>query len=326
MEELKLDSRNRRRVKYCPCNKSNKDGKFVPYSGYEQFGYCHSCGKTMLPEDGVIETPIEIKEEPTFTHNPLLVSEAGRNFDNNNFISYLISKFDKEKVKVAILRYLIGTSKTWKGATVFWQIDDKNNVRNGKIMLYGPETGKRSKNHFNTVRSLLNLREDGHKLRQCLFGLHLLNETNNRTIGVVESEKTAIIMSLVFEGYTWMATGGKGNFNYNMLNDIKAFKIVAFPDMDAIDEWKETALKLSKYGFDIEIDDTIKTIMADKNADLADVFMEPSSAGIQKPKPLLTEQDLLANKLLSNNKMFNRLINEFDLVHENGMEINLGIQ
>lgn len=41
---------NRGRVKYCPCNKSNHDGKFAPFKGCEVHGYCHSCGKTFLPD------------------------------------------------------------------------------------------------------------------------------------------------------------------------------------------------------------------------------------------------------------------------------------
>jgi hypothetical protein len=49
LPELKFD-KNRFRVKFCPCSKDNKDGKFVPYVGFENKGYCHSCGETFLPE------------------------------------------------------------------------------------------------------------------------------------------------------------------------------------------------------------------------------------------------------------------------------------
>ena len=49
MDLLDFDSKKRFRVKICPCGKSNKDGKFVPYVGYENKGFCHSCGKTFIP-------------------------------------------------------------------------------------------------------------------------------------------------------------------------------------------------------------------------------------------------------------------------------------
>jgi hypothetical protein len=45
---LQLDKK-RYRVKFCPCGKRNKDGKFVPFKGYEDKGYCHSCGETFTP-------------------------------------------------------------------------------------------------------------------------------------------------------------------------------------------------------------------------------------------------------------------------------------
>jgi hypothetical protein len=49
LPKLKFDKK-RKRVKLCPCGKENKDGKFVPYVGFENKGYCHSCGETFLPE------------------------------------------------------------------------------------------------------------------------------------------------------------------------------------------------------------------------------------------------------------------------------------
>ena len=55
--ELKLDKK-RSRVKQCPCGKSNKDGKFAPYEGFEDKGYCHSCQQTFLPSNSDAGNPI----------------------------------------------------------------------------------------------------------------------------------------------------------------------------------------------------------------------------------------------------------------------------
>lgn len=74
-------------------------------------------------------------------------------------------------------RYKVGTSKYWDGATVFWQTDNQNKVRTGKIMLYNPETGKRIKepyNHVTWVHSVLH--KGDYNLKQCFFGEHLLPE------------------------------------------------------------------------------------------------------------------------------------------------------
>ena len=43
LPKLELDKR-RFKVKQCPCGKSNRDGKFVPFKDFEDKGYCHSCG------------------------------------------------------------------------------------------------------------------------------------------------------------------------------------------------------------------------------------------------------------------------------------------
>lgn len=44
--EVKYDNSRRKEIEKCPfCGKSNRDGKFVPYVGFKDRGYCHSCGK-----------------------------------------------------------------------------------------------------------------------------------------------------------------------------------------------------------------------------------------------------------------------------------------
>ncbi|WP_394354929.1 DUF6371 domain-containing protein [Flavobacterium soyangense] len=44
-----------------------------------------------------------------------------------------------------------------------------------------------------------------------------MNESKKKGIAIVQSEKTALMMSLFLSNYIWMATGGKGNFNKKML-------------------------------------------------------------------------------------------------------------
>src|SRR5690606_29533189 len=115
------------------------------------------------------------------------------------------------------------------------------NVRHGKIMLYNSGTGKRTKNpngkaYINSVRSTLKLKD--FNLCQCLFGLHLINETETRTVAIVEGEKTAVIMSLFKPEYVWLATGSKQGFKYEMLNPLKGFKIIAFPDKREYTDWQ----------------------------------------------------------------------------------------
>lgn len=72
-------------------------------------------------------------------------------FDINPLYRYLTTVVGKEKTDRLFSLYKVGTSKMWNGATVFWQIDVKGNVRAGKIIGYDATTGHRIKQPFNQV-------------------------------------------------------------------------------------------------------------------------------------------------------------------------------
>ena len=46
--------------KYCPCGKSNRDGKFATEKGFKNkfIGHCHSCLKDFWPDLGTL-VPLE---------------------------------------------------------------------------------------------------------------------------------------------------------------------------------------------------------------------------------------------------------------------------
>ena len=56
---------------------------------------------------------------------------------------------------------------------------------------------------------------------------------------MVESEKTALLGSLVFPDYVWVAVGGKANFKPERMVALCNRTVIIFPDVDAYDEWKE---------------------------------------------------------------------------------------
>ena len=96
-------------------------------------------------------------------------------------------------------------------------------------MQYDRFTGKRIKEPYNHINWLHKAtKEPDFNLCQCLFGLHRVNEDYQKTIAIVESEKTAIIMSIVLPHYIWLATGSKENFKIEMLKPIKKRTSVLF--------------------------------------------------------------------------------------------------
>ena len=180
-------------------------------------------------------------------------------------------------------RYRLGASK--EGGVIFWEIDQLNQVRTGKLMRYLPDC-HRDKQHAPTwVHSLLqgNL-PAGFTLQHCLFGEHLLameqptagnftklnpkfnSSLNNfeqnslqfpgkagslpTTVCIVESEKTAVICSVVFPDAVWLSCGGLQMFKPELLAPLVAHKVILFPDTDekgeAYKAWLSVAQQAQK--------------------------------------------------------------------------------
>ena len=256
----------------------SETGKYLS----DEFGRCdreNNCGYYSDPK-GEIKNTFEVKNiilpEPSF-HNLDLVDKSMSEYFKNNFIQFLNSIFSDCDVKKAVKKYFIGTSKFWKGATVFWQIDSLEKVHSGKVLQYDSNTGKRHKT--NEGKSLINwvhriLKINDFNLKQCLFGLHLINESNRKVVAIVESEKTAVIMSIFKPEYTWLSTGSKQGFKYEMLKPIKEYEINAFPDKSEYKDWQNIAIELNSIGFNIRVSDLLENTDYENGTDLADIFIK----------------------------------------------------
>ena len=284
----------------CPMCKMKTFVKFIDtetqsYLRYD-LGRCDretSCGYFNVPSNGIIikkERIIDYVE--TSFHSLQLVESGLLSKNRNNFIQFLMNNFPEKAVNEVVLKYLIGTSRRWDGSTVFWQIDNYECAHAGKILAYNQETGKRIKSSdgkalIDWVHSVLKRKKVIHEfnLRQCLFGLHLIKGSNVKVIGLVESEKTAVLMSLFKPEYVWMATGSKGGFKYELLLPIKQCKIIAFPDKSEYKDWLAKSEQLNKYTFDIAVNDWLEQSNYKDGTDLADVLLLEKQN--HKTKPLI---------------------------------------
>ncbi|CAD0008908.1 DUF6371 domain-containing protein [Flavobacterium salmonis] len=240
------------------------------------------CGYFSSPTGSIIT----INEKPSLPlaksfHGLELVEKSMMVNFENNFVQFLKTLFSEEQVKEAVLKYLICNSKRWIGATIFWQIDNYERVHAGKILAYNQETGKRSKSDdgkalIDWVHSILKRKGivNQFNLNQCLFGLHLIKDTEVQVIGLVESEKTAVIMSIFKPDYVWMATGSKSGFKYEFLKPIQQYKIIAFPDKSEYNDWSIIAKRLNMFGFSIIVNDWLENTSYKDGIDLADVYID----------------------------------------------------
>ena len=195
-------------------------------------------------------------------------------YEINPLITYLYNYYSKDEVRNSFKNYQVGTSKMYNGATVFWQMDNTGKIRTGKIMAYDIAKGKRKKNKYEKsliywVHSALKIPKDS--IRQCLFGLHLLN-AKTKQVAIVESEKTALIMSIEFPNHTWMSTGSLQGFKHKYLAPLKGTAIIAFPDKEGYVQWQKTADILNDKGFEIEVSKLLENKEYDDGWDLVDVL------------------------------------------------------
>lgn len=237
-----------------------------------------------------------------------IVKQSLRGYPANKLFQFLSAQFGETETLKLMKKYKVGTSKYWDGATVFWQTDNQNKVRTGKIMLYNPETGKRIKepyNHVTWVHSVLH--KGDYNLKQCFFGEHLLSEDSSRPIALVESEKTAIIASYYLPQYLWIASGGKnGCFNVNSLSVLAGRSVVLFPDLGgATDYWQSKISLMKSYGIEVQMFDYLEAHATENERkegyDIADYLF--------KVKP----DEAILQQMIKKNPVLKTLIDTFDL-------------
>jgi len=239
--------------------------------------------------------------------SPAIVAASLSHYDQNPLYRYLCSVFGAEETMRLFNLYRVGTSAKWGGSTVFWQTDELEKVRTGKIMLYNPSTGRRVKEPQAYVTwAHSELRLPNFHLQQCLFGQHLLPLYPDRTVFIVESEKTAVIASHYMPDILWLATGGKnGCFNVQTVEVLRGRDVILLPDLGATDAWRDKVPILRPVCRSV----SVSTLLEDMATD------EQRSQGLDIADFLLatpTRRQIL-QQMIARNPCIRQLIDELDL-------------
>ena len=162
----------------------------------------------------------------------------------------------RKRIDEVLKDYHVGHGKN--GHTIFWQLDERGEVRTGKMMKYSTD-GHRDKTapwNFDWIHSALfrdqrltQWDEDKQEAQLTLFGMHLLNRYPHATVNIVESEKTAVLMAIAYGNHAtqiWMACGGLEMLSRERMKPIidQGRKVVLFPDRDGIEKWRIKAEQL----------------------------------------------------------------------------------
>lgn len=171
------------------------------------------------------------------------------------FSDILLQMFAPSDVKRVIDKYYLGRTKY--GAVIYWQIDTKGLIREGKAMQYNVHSGGREKASWATGESFWifsTLQASGvlptpATSTKCIFGEHLLqNADTSSTVYITEGEKNAIFGALFMPDAIWLGVGSSQDFGKvekvkNVLE--KCASVVFVPDADAITDWREKAQRLN---------------------------------------------------------------------------------
>lgn len=267
------------------------------------------------------------KEQTDYLNKRYLINSIGY---NSQLVEFLCSLFDRYTIEspsiISIMEnYYLGQTKDRR--VIYWQVDANNRVRTGKVMRYDPKTGRRTKNEkrsFDWVHSIL-IREkklpESFSLSQCLFGEHLLKKYPEKTVCIVESEKSAILASVVWPEYVWLATGGKSNYNAEKCAVLNGRNVLVWPDVGAFDDWSKKTPEIEKQcGCKMVLVEALERIANEEDRkrgfDIADYIVRRmlDSSTFHSMKEPFTEEDRMFTDFVEVNKYLPAFFDALGLV------------
>lgn len=211
MEEKKLKfAKNRaKEAPLCPCGQDNKhNAAFAPFADCEgKAGHCHRCGQTFMPDD----TPEIVY---TYTAPPKVKQQ---------FVP------EPEGIGKKLIDTVLGQDKDGIRTVTFYYRNIAGKLTSAKSMDYHKDSFKRVKEHHPTH---LFLRDSGYYA--CLFNEHALTKYPHAIVILVESEKTAGIMTtrIDAEQFIFLGTGGTNALTDDKISVLKGREVWICFDCD----------------------------------------------------------------------------------------------
>lgn len=259
------------------CNRLNKCGyHYTP----RQYFADHPWLREQEQTHRFAPTPMPVAAKPVQYLPARIMEQMNKRREENNLYRFLCSRFPKEAVDATFDLYRVGSAIKWQEyggiSTAFPQIDEQGRLHQVKVMVYNPQDGKRIKDGGDKIaymgKQILN--DYNANLQQTFFGAHLLPDAEN--VGIVESEKTAMVCRLVLPQFTWVATGGCSGC-WSSADSTTLFygkQVTLFPDSGCEEKWEVQAKKLKQHGISTKVS-TICRAYPD-NTDVADLILNKS--------------------------------------------------
>lgn len=240
------------------------------FIGNGEFGHCHSCGNTIFPD---------AKENEPFYYEKI-----------NNSEPYEVPKFEFDSLKGAFSdvlrirlidkdpRYMKILKKyqivSFGQTTGFPLIDRGNHIRSIKKMVYGDDLHRVKDGTKSAIGWYHSGRiNENQYFENCFFGENLINSSVYEHIGIVESEKTAVVASLFVKNVLFLACGSKTNIKQLIYKGLKDKNLILYPDADGYADWKAFVAAQKKSNWKIS---KVCANLANKQ-DICDVLLSPSA-------------------------------------------------
>lgn len=211
--EIKLEwARNRaKEAALCPCGQDNKKNPaFAPFKDTDgKYGFCHRCGQTFMPnntaEQQFVYTPPpraaqKFCPEPDFSHSKL--------------IDTLVGEAQEGDIRTM----------------TFYYRDVRGRLTSAKAMDYRFPEVKRVKD-----RHPLHLFQRDSGYYACLFNEHALTREPDATVILVESEKTAAVITARLgdqHEFIFLATGGSNGLTDDKMPPLRGRNVWILFDCD----------------------------------------------------------------------------------------------
>jgi len=273
--------------------------------------------------------PLELLVLPKYIMAGTLTAEA---LAEDNLVSYIRTgiawdAIQRKRVEEMISLYCVGHGRNKH--TIFWQLDEKGQLRTGKMMKYyppgHPKFGHRDKEaswNFDWIHSSLSRHWDAERQEMTdeppypypqlydpskqeaqitFFGMHLLDKWKRKDVEqdvkIVESEKTALLMAIAYGNHAkqiWIACGGLEMLNRERLKPLidRGRRIILYPDRDGIEKWRIKAEQLHYDRLTIDTTPVTKWWKPEdgEKADIADVVIRM----VNNSKPMTTIDEVKA--------------------------------
>lgn len=148
-------------------------------------------------------------------HKPIVVVSY-----DSDFCQEIVARqwLTETQMRRAAERYRLGRSRS--GKTIFWMIDEIGQVLDGHI-------------GSSWVSQMLLQRHpdllSGIPTVHCFFGEHLLTMGNASKVCLIESERSAVILSEIYPEYTWLAWVYTSNLTIDKLEPLTGHRVVLYP-------------------------------------------------------------------------------------------------